>query len=582
MIKKPIHEDIAYYKHKGISKNSSLCILTVPKSSYFGKIRWLPASIRTQIFQTRFFWESEQNSLNSVFKAAHDIFTTGSQKNMNHINKLSKRLIPLAAAAITLLPLAAQDAAAPQQEPLQGAETRTIRLLQDDAQIKMVSKLYELKNVKATDVRPYIEAAVKRYYAESRVERVNYSAERKNYIIVSTGSDFMPYVDDIVSKIDRPGKVDEFGSIIEGTGITRIAYTPNYRAAEDIVRIINIALRSGVGYAYLNADTNTIYWKDDKMAALSTLAWVERLDRPVPQVNIRLNYYEIRESRLRDIGVDYLAWKNGPGMNLFEVAYNGGQIFSNEAILQLVGNASEFIDIAKNFSGSWGYGGFFTAPQFDMSFIRLLQQSGNAKIAANADLTFVNTPIYDIPSLNRDRSYKTTLMPDYQNIKKDKDDRTDVVSSGGSTIEFTVTNPVICFSAETGEVDTIGSIPSSAEFYAKNGGGVVFDYKLVTRDVVERSNRGDELGNSSSTSGSLTLGFRNEKLLSLYAKETEAEETIGIPFLSKIPVLKYLFGTTVTIREKVYIAVTAEAALVHPEFTPVPPVSPVIIAEESN
>ena len=38
----------------------------------------------------------------------------------------------------------------------------------------------------------------------------------------------------------------------------------------------------------------------------------------------------------------------------------------------------------------------------------------------------------------------------------------------------------------------------------------------------------------------------------------------------KIPVLKYLFGTTTSIKEKTYIVVTAEASLVHPDGHPVP------------
>jgi hypothetical protein len=462
------------------------------------------------------------------------------------------------------------------------AETRTIRLLQDDAQLRLATKVYELKYVKATDIRPYVEAAVKRYYSTSKVERVNYSAAKRNLLIVSTGEKFLPYVDDLIAKIDRPGKPDQYGSIIEGTGITRIAYTPNYRAAEDIVRVINGAIRSAEGAAYLNKDTNTIYWKDEKAPALSTLAWVRRLDRPVPQVNLRLNYYEVRESTLRDIGVDYLSWKNGPGLNLFEAAYNGGKVFSNEAVANLIGNVAQFADTAKDFSSSWGYGGFFTAPQFDLSFIRLLQQSGNAKLAATTNLTFVNTAIYDDSSLNQYRSYRATLSPDYQNIRKNDDDRTDVVTGAVPAFELVVNNPVICFGAVTGEVDNIGDIPSDEAFYAKNNGGVVFQYQLLTKEVVERNNRGDELGNSTYSSGSLTLGLKTEKLLSSYIQETEAEETIGIPFLIRIPVLKYLFGTTTTIREKTYIIVTAEANLVHPELLPPVPVSREIIAEELN
>ncbi|MBO7089218.1 MAG: hypothetical protein J6W70_04860 [Lentisphaeria bacterium] len=309
---------------------------------------------------------------------------------------------------------------APPQEQEKGI--RTIRLLQDDGQVRIVSKVYELKHLKATDVRPFVEAAVKRYSRSSNVERVHYPQAKRQMIIVSTGEDFIPYVDELVAGLDKPGKPGKSGSMIEGTGITRITYIPNYRAAEDIVRLINEGtIRSSEGRAFLNKDTNTIYWKDDRDKAQITLAWVKYLDRPVPQVNLRLNYYEIRESKLRDIGLDYLAWKNGPGVDLFSAGFNGGKIFSKEALWQLISGAWKLADITKNFSTSWGYGAFFTAPAFDLSFVRILQQSGNAKLAAHADLTFVNTAVYDDAALNTHlpKVYTATLTPGYENISKD-------------------------------------------------------------------------------------------------------------------------------------------------------------------
>ena len=463
-------------------------------------------------------------------------------------------------------------------------EVRQIRLIQDDAQTNITSKIYELKYVKATDIRPFVENAVKRYDSQSRVERVNYFSAKQNWLIVSTGPEIIPLIDDLIAKIDQPGKVDEFGSVIEGTGVTRISYTPRYRSAQDIVNIINGALRTGVGVAYLNEQTNTIYWKDDVDSAKAILAWVQRLDRPVPQVNLRLNYYEVRESKLRDLGIDYLAWKNGPGLNLFAVGYDGGKVFSNEAVLQLLGGAKQFADLARNFSTTWNYGGFFTAPQFDLSFVRLLQQSGHARLVSNANLTFLNTPVYGDGG-DVTRTYYAELTPGFQNLKKDENDRTEVVTGQNEipAIALKIINPVICFGADTGEIDSVGMVPATEDFYQNNHtGGVVFSYNLGVNSVVERNNRGDELGNYARIDGALTLGFKQEKLLGSYVKETDAEQTIGIPFLTQIPILKYLFGTTTTIKEKSYIIVTAEASLVHPDLLPTPPVSQEVVAEELN
>ncbi len=466
----------------------------------------------------------------------------------------------------------------PEKEPAK--EVRTIKLLQDDAQVRFASKLYELKYTKPTDVRPFVLAAITRYSARSQVDRVNNKSNGKKYLLVSTGEDFLPYVDELIAGLDVPGKEDEFGSIIEGTGVTRVTYHPQYRLGTEMLRIINAGLRSPEGSIFLNEDTNTIYWKDDRAAAMGALAWIKYLDRPLPQVNLKLKYYEVRESKLRDIGLDYLAWKNGPGLDIFAAGFDTGKIFSSEAVWNLVGGATQLADLTKDFSSSWGYGGFFTAPKFDLSFVRLLQQSGNAKLAAEAELTFVNTPIYETDAQNTHlpKVYKASLTPGYENIVKDDDDRMSVVPGGDSTLTLSVINPVICFNAAQEETTEKGQIPSTQEFYEKNDGGVVFAYKLVSKSVTERSNRGDELGDVATAAGELTLGFKTEKVLASYVRENDVEQTIGIPFLVKIPVLKYLFGTTTSITERTYVVVTAEASLVHPDG-PVAAAEPVIEIE---
>ena len=40
------------------------------------------------------------------------------------------------------------------------------------------------------------------------------------------------------------------------------------------------------------------------------------------------------------------------------------------------------------------------------------------------------------------------------------------------------------------------------------------------------------------------------------------EQTLGLPFFSRIPILKYLFSTETTIKERTYVVVTAEANLI--------------------
>lgn len=440
-------------------------------------------------------------------------------------------------------------------------DSRTIRLRMDDAQTRFASKVYELKNASAEDIAPFITSAVLRYDRNSTIRNVSSSKSSKQAILVSTGRDFIPYVDKIVATLDRKvAKKSQDGSTISGTGLTRIAYSPKYRAAADLANVINSTISSNAGELFINKETNTIYWRDQDDAAKRTLSYLEKLDRPLPQVRVRVNYYEVRDSDLKDWGFDYLAWKNGPGVNLFNVGYNAGELVVNELLE----------NVPYVLSNSWGLGGFFTAPQFDMSFIRCLQQEGNANVAATSSLMMVNTPVGSKADFARLRGvqianpttapfiYRTSMTPEYQTIGKNVlgrtyigkstyEDADGVVHTDPPQLELQILNPFVCLENTAGKV---------------KDGGVIFDYSLYFKSVVERGNTGDELSNSALFSGSTTLGFGKEKILAVYEKENDVEQTIGLPILCRIPVLKYLFSTTTNIKERTYIVVSAEAAMV--------------------
>jgi len=463
-------------------------------------------------------------------------------------------------------------------------EVRTIRLRQDDAQVRFDSKVYELKHASAEELLPFLNSAIQRYNRNSTIRRVTSEKTGKSALLVSTGREFLPLVDQIVTALDRPGRTGSEGgdeSSISGTGIARVAYAPRFRAARSFADLVNNVFGSASGAAFFNPETNTIYWRDQTAAAKHTLAWVKRLDQPLPQVRIRLNYYELRDSDLKDWGFDYLAWKNGPGVNVLNLGYNAGGISLNELL--------EGVEYA--FSSTWGLGGVFTAPQIDMSFIRCLQQSGNANVAASAELVMVNTPVgstaeylalQKLQNAKPDTApyiYRISMFPEYQNIAKNTLGRTFIGKSfyedeygekhaDPPALEAQLVNPFVCFEKVPGQPPRKGEkpgkdreAPQPADFKDTKAGGVLFDYSLYFKNVVERGNTGAELSNSALVSGATTLAFEEEKVLAIYEKENDVEQTIGLPVLCRIPYLKYLFSTVTTIQERSYIVITAEASL---------------------
>jgi len=136
-------------------------------------------------------------------------------------------------------------------------------------------------------------------------------------------------------------------------------------------------------------------------------------------------------------------------------------------------------------------------------------------------------------------------------------------------LEAQLVNPFVCFEKVPGQPPAKGVKPGpdregpQPEESGKpdKAGGVLFDYSLYFKNVVERGNTGAELSNSALVSGAATLAFSEEKVLAIYEKENDVEQTIGLPVLCRIPYLKYLFSTVTTIQERSYIVITAEASL---------------------
>lgn len=451
-------------------------------------------------------------------------------------------------------------------------KVRTIRLIQDDAQDYMVSKIYQLKHLKANDVTPFLLGVVKRYNQQSTVNRINYKAAGEQLLTVSCPVGMMPYVDELLEKLDRPaGLVGRApGDPIRGTGITRTVYPARFRSAQVMVDImegigINAGGDSFVGY---DPTTNLIYWKDDSNKNRDLLKYLAWLDRPIPMVNLALTVYEVRESELRDLGIDYLGWRNGPGLNLFAAGFDA---------MSLSSAGSAALEAA-----SGAFSGFFFAPQFDASFVRMLQQDGRADVVNTASLTMANSD---------SNSYSIGFDPQSQAIFKRDNDQLQVGISGvgmkggvkepaqstgadnpllnSSTppppLQMLVTAPRICFRTPADpQTGLVPERPGSGTINAL----VTFRYDLRVANVVERNNYGAELAEVSTISGDCNLLSGEEKILASWSGESDVEQTIGVPFLSEIPILKYLFSTTTSNRQKSWFFVTARAVFAHPESLP--------------
>lgn len=438
----------------------------------------------------------------------------------------TKSCIMIGAATILLaLPMRAAEekkAAEPEEK------VQKITFVEDDAQKSMGTKIYQLKHTKAADLAPFVRSAVLRYTLDSSVSCM--SDGKRELLIVSTGVNFFEYADQIIASLDRKSTFNQYGSNITGNGIAYGFYTPKFRGDNNMHNVIvqgQVASPNQDATVKFDEKRNLFYFKDTPSRVKSIKEKISWLDREIPQARVDLAVYEVRESSLKDIGLDYLAWKNGPGMNLLSAGLDAMYFRGPQAIFDQFATTVETA-AGTVFKGTdYAFGGFYTAPSIDMSFLRLLQQDGKATVSATASLLISNVP---------GKMFSINFAPEYQKLTKDADHASAIAVSDVASLNVALSNAII-----TNE---------------KNG-NVNFDYKFKHSTVVERNNLGAEIKDYSRFSSSTTIPMNSETILVTWEKVTKVEQTVGIPVLSEIPVLKYLFSTTTSNNEKVYLIVTA-------------------------
>ncbi len=435
----------------------------------------------------------------------------------------------------------------------EAGKQRTIVFNEDRNQHYMTTKIYELKNVKAHDLMPFVRGAIKRFDSQSKVRSIDYAAEGKQYLVVSTGDQLLPLVDDMIAKLDYPStKVDESGSRIDGDGITRWVYCPVHRGSEDMFKALEQVFTSagGDGAAYYHAGTNMFYFKSSKSQGEAFLSLLKTLDRPVPQVEVQFNVYVVSDNDFRELGLDYLAWKNGPGAQLLSTGFNFADVSADLDALNIdaINNILGFMPSSVN-----GVGGILVAPNIDATFLRMLAQRGKAWTAASSSLTLINS---FSPTVNDtgEGVFRLRFSPEFQNLVKDEDQTVVIGAIAESTFEFELSAPSVNFTAA----------PTDGKLTLMSG------WALTVNSLAEVDNAGNPSIESNYFSGALTLDTGAEKLIGAFDKHVMAEQYIGMPFLGEIPVLRYLFGSESKVDSKIKVFITMSAKPVEIQNAPSP------------
>jgi type II secretory pathway component GspD/PulD (secretin) len=412
----------------------------------------------------------------------------------------------------------------------------TLEILRSDDKFETndyVTEVFELKNALAFEMRFVIEQAVRQEKGVVRAvaTKPTDGSSPKQFLVVTTTRLQMPSIERAIGELDVNG-------YLARQGLGRRGIRIQYRKASEVGEALLATRLSALADVFADDQTNTLYFDDTPYVAESAMRYVKFLDVPVPQVEFDLQIIEVREDDSAKLGLDWDAWKRTIG---------GQFAFS--------GNA---------FEGGDRFGRLDTLLTLDANvlanFLNYTVQSGNARLMQRSKISASNlrpallTDSKRVPSIEYERSTQTASVLTEPNRLVDAAEKSDEPNNVTGQRVVTITPPVTNRLVDLGEdeegisiliepVIAVESVRTNIEI-AMN---TVTGYDLLGRPIVTQQ----------SLSNQFTLNDEETLLLGSLERELAVEVESGIPFLKDIPVLKFLFATNRTEKQRSRIFIVA-------------------------
>jgi len=431
-----------------------------------------------------------------------------------------------------------------------GPDDQDILVLRSDEKVllnRYVTKTFPLKNATPREIRNVFRELTGK--EGGRAEVIRDKKKKENFLQVIVPKWQIPFINEAVPLLDEAWVQEN------NDGTEEAYYLAKHRDIEDVDRLAK--RYAGEGFTEFDENNNAAIRRDEPYRVNKWLGAAEVLDIPEHQGSFHVKVYEVNVSDDLRLGLDYIAWKNGPGRNLFEIGLAGfdfddrvrnvASIFTPVGQRDLTGTGSaterDFIHASR--FGSFNF--LLTAAYMDF-----LSTKGKAKTLAEGTVqvrsgssgTFSATEqvlsFSVLPNDPGSSGFEPDRINDIEDDTKDAGDLSIfdrqlnrmVTGEVGLFIDI---SPVILL--ESMEVEILAEI-SNVEGYTPQG------LPIINTSVISTKARMRD--GSTLVLAGLTRTEKNE------SKQ-------GAPFLSTIPVLGYLFGGENNINRQKQIIVVIEA-----------------------
>jgi Flp pilus assembly secretin CpaC len=213
-----------------------------------------------------------------------------------------------------------------------------------------------------------------------RAEVIRDKIQKKYWLWVAGPKFQMPFIAEAVKALDVKWLSDDFD------GASQAHYKAKFRAIGAIDAIAKKGASSSDNTIVLDPVANASLFIGEPYRAKSYLKYSKVVDRPIPQILLEAVVYEVEVSKETRIGLDYVAWKNGPGRNLFEFGFWGSNQRSSAH------DATSIFDPFTPAPGSSHDAGWYRGFNFLLStaYLDFLEGAGRARIVTKGKILVKN------------------------------------------------------------------------------------------------------------------------------------------------------------------------------------------------
>ena len=273
------------------------------------------------------------------------------------------------------------------------ADTDVVHFVRDNADPSVFTKAYVIKNVDPYELRTYLRKIVQTRKVDgdnTNIEAVKFTDGTSILLVSAEDYRFADTpgaqgIDSIIRELDKP-------KLVSRTGNKSYIYSPKYRSAQELMEMVNeVGTYSantvmnnigGIDVMVCDPGLNLIFFNTSPFSRRTIMEVLSAYDQPYPELRAKVTVYELYAENDAKLGVDFQAWKNNEGIDIFGA---GGRFSRNHTAAALQRDAGSNRATYYQFNPKW-----------NTKYLDFLTSKGKAKVVHSSELSLRNNCIGSI------------------------------------------------------------------------------------------------------------------------------------------------------------------------------------------